>query len=144
MGGREVQPKQWVLAVAAAVIGIGCGAAPPRSAADIEAAVSSYLANRADLNLGEVDVKAARIRYDGDRAVASVSISASGDPKAVMTMLYELQLGEAGWEVVPSPAQRPGTQPEASQGVLPPGHPPLVEPKPALPPGHPPLDGGSR
>lgn len=132
-----------VAVVAALAIGLACQDVPTRSAKDIEGAVASYLASRTDLNLGEVHVKATRIRYDGDRAVASVSIAAVGDPQAVMTMLYELQLGPLGWEVVPSVTRSPEDG-FATGESLPPGHPPLPAPREELPPGHPPLNGGGR
>ncbi|MDE0102900.1 MAG: hypothetical protein OXN89_11015 [Bryobacterales bacterium] len=132
-----------IAGVAALAIGLACQDAPTRSAKDIEGAVASYLASRTDLNLGEVHVKATRIRYDGDRAVASVSITAAGDPQAVMTMLYELQMGPSGWEVTP-PVSRSQEDGFATGESLPPGHPPLPAPREELPPGHPPLNGGGR
>ncbi len=122
----------------------GCDDAPPRSAAEIEAAVADYLSGRTDLNLGDLQVSADRIRYDGDRAVASVSITAPEDPQAAMTMFYELRLGPDGWEVVP-PAERPGAgMPDSPGQKLPPGHPPVTPPATELPPGHPPLAGETR
>lgn len=133
-----------------------------RSAAEIETAVKDYLSTRTDLRLGSLKVRADRIRYEGDRALASVSIMASDDPQASMTMVYELVHGPGGWQVMAADGARssgdshsmaPGVSPD-----LPPGHPPLTQPGnplppgPAptepgegqLPPGHPPLRGDPR
>lgn len=119
-----------------------CGQDQPRSAADIETAVRSYLEERTDLKVAQMGVRADRIRYEGDRALASVSITASDDPKATMKMMYELVRGANGWEVVPpeSSAPQAGGPAEAQGGSpgLPPGHPPLDAPGGGLPPGHPP------
>ncbi len=120
----------------------GCGEDPPRPAAQVEAAVEAYLADRTDLRMGEMRVRADRIRFEGDRALASVSIMASDDPKATMQMVYELALGPEGWKVVPPEAssQGMGVSPEGGDAVpgLPPGHPPTGAPSMELPPGHPP------
>lgn len=105
-----------------------------------------------------MEVRADRIRYDADRAVASVSITASDDPKATMKMMYELVQEPGGWKVVPpqqstpSPGAAgdgqglpPGHPPtNAPMGGLPPGHPPMTPQGEALPPGHPPLGGEER
>ena len=130
------------------LLALACSGEAPRSAADIEAAVESYLAERTDLRLDHMRVKADRIRYDGDNATASVSIVASDDPKAAMKMLYQLRRDADGWKVLPpeptsgSSAPLPPNHPPTSG--LPPGHPPTDQPSTGLPPGHPPLDGGQR
>ena len=69
--------------------------------------MESYLAANTDLRLDRMSVSADRIRYDGDRAVASVSIVASDDPKASMKMIYELVREEGAWRVVPPDAHSP-------------------------------------
>lgn len=135
-----------------------CGEELPRSTEQVEAAVEAYLAERTDLKVSHMEVRADRIRYDGDRAVASVSIMASDDPKAAMKMVYELVQVPDGWRVVPSQASAPSTGsgpggPGATPG-LPPGHPPTspgglelpqghppTAPEGGLPPGHPPISG---
>ena len=130
------------------VLALACSGEAPRSAAEIEAAVQTYLAERTDLRLDHMQVKADRIRYEGDHATVSVSIVASDDPKAAMKMLYQLQRGPNGWRVLPpepasgSSAPLPPNHPPTSG--LPPGHPPTEQPSTGLPPGHPPLDGGQR
>ena len=130
------------------LLGLACSEEAPRSAAEIEAAVESYLADRTDLRLDQMQVKADRIRYDGNHATVSVSIVASDDPKAAMRMLYQLRRDPDGWKVLPpepvssSTAPLPPNHPPTS--ALPPGHPPTVQPSPELPPGHPPLDGGQQ
>ncbi len=130
------------------LLGLACSGEAPRSAAEIEAAVESYLAERTDLRLDHMQVRADRIRYDGDHATASVSIVASDDPKAAMKMLYQLRRDPDGWKVLPpepassSSAPLPPNHPPTSG--LPPGHPPTVQPSQDLPPGHPPLDGGQQ
>ncbi len=135
-------------AALALVLAIACSEEPPRSAADIEAAVENYLAERTDLRLGQLRVKVDRIRYDGDHASASVSIVASDDPKAAMKMLYELRRDTSGWTVLqPDPSMPAAGSATGSGGTapsLPPGHPPTGPPGEGLPPGHPPLDGGQR
>ena len=140
-------------------VGICCGLAlllltacesaeAPHSAAEIEAAVEGYLSERTDLRLDRLSVRADRIRYGDDRAVAEVSIVAKDDPKAVMTMMYELERRRDGWRVVPSESSLSGQEssPSAPRVApsLPPGHPPTEPSGTRLPPGHPPLDGGER
>lgn len=130
------------------LLGLACSDEAPRSTAEIEAAVESYLAERTDLRLDHMQVKADRIRYDGDHATVSVSIVASDDPQAAMRMLYQLRRHPDGWKVLPpepassSSTPLPPNHPPTS--ALPPGHPPTVQPSPELPPGHPPLDGGQQ
>ncbi len=120
----------------------GCSEEPPLPAAQIEAAIEAYLSEQTDLRIDQMRVRADRIRYDGDRAVASVSIMASDDPQASMQMMYELVEGTDGWEVVPPEAAGPGpAEDPGSPGAvpqLPPGHPPADPEGMALPPGHPP------
>lgn len=133
----------WVLALLALS---GCGEALPHSAANIESAVESYLSENTDLRLHQMSVRADRIRYDGDRAVASVSIVAADDPKAAMKMIYELVREEGVWRVVPAAAasSHEGGVPSShgQPSDLPPGHPPIVPQDGGLPPGHPPLAEG--
>ena len=148
------------VALATFLLVSACGQDLPRSADDIEAAVEAYLADRTDLRAAQMEVRADRIRYEGDRALASVSIMASDDPKAAMKMVYELIRGQGGWKVVPPDASGlqegnaaeglggssglpPGHPPlDAPGGGLPPGHPPTTPQSGALPPGHPPIGGG--
>ena len=115
----------------------------PHAAADIEAAVESHLSQNTDLRLDQMSVRADRIRYDGERAVASVSIVAADDPKAAMKMIYELVRQEGAWRVVPPEAGsfHGGDVPASPDppSDLPPGHPPIAPPAGGLPPGHPPL-----
>ena len=122
---------------------LGCGEEAPRPAEEIEAAVGSYLSGRTDLRFDRLTIRADRIRYDGDRAIASVSIEASGDPEAAMRMVYQLERGADGWRVVPmegTPDVSGSTPPAADTASgLPPGHPPTGPTVPGLPPGHPPL-----
>lgn len=105
--------------------------------------MEAYLAERTDLRLGQLRVRADHVRYQDRHAVAEVSITAPGDPKAAMKMVYELRYGPDGWQVVPAessghaPAER-SLDPYASP-PLPPGHPPTRQPGAGLPPGHPPL-----
>ena len=143
---KSVHPRVFFALIP--LLALACSGDAPRSAADIEAAVESYLAERTDLRLDQMQVKAERIRYDGEHATASVSIVASDDPKATMKMLYQLRRDSDGWKVLqPEPASGssaplPPNHPPTSG--LPPGHPPTVQPNPGLPPGHPPLEGGER
>lgn len=151
--------KTSVVALIALLLSSACAQDRPRSAADIEAAVQAYLEERTDLRVAQMEVRADRIRYEGDRALASVSIMASDDPNAVMKMVYELVQRENGWKVVPpdasgpqagglaggqggSPGLPPGHPPLEAPGTgLPPGHPPTTPQGGALPPGHPPIGG---
>lgn len=151
--------KTPVVALIALLLFSACAPDRPRSAADIEAAVQAYLEERTDLRVAQMELRADRIRYEGDRALASVSITASDDPKAAMRMVYELVQRENGWKVVPpdssvsrteglaegqggSPGLPPGHPPLEAPGTgLPPGHPPTTPQGGALPPGHPPIDG---
>ncbi len=117
----------------------GCTKESPRSAAQIQTAVAEHLAQRTDLRPGQLLVRAERVRYEGQRAVAQVSIVAADDPKAAMKMVYELEHGEGGWQVVQAAAQ-PGSVGDSKLPlVLPPGHPPTQGPGSSLPPGHPPV-----
>ena len=135
------------LTLLALLLVLACGDGPPTPTAEIESAVVRYLSERTDLRLDQMTVRADRIRYDGNRAVASVSIVASDDPKAAMKMVYELMRDQDGWQVVPTPppADTTGVAPPLPEGSsrLPPGHPPTGQPSPLLPPGHPPISGGS-
>ena len=121
---------------------------PMHSAVEIEGAVQAHLADRTDLRVGQMRVRADRIRYEGDRALASVSIMASDDPKAAMKMVYELVRESGGWRVVP--AETAGADPDLQSSPhgappgLPQGHPPLSPQDGGLPPGHPPIGGGER
>ena len=143
-----------VTAVAVLLALLACGEDEPRSASDVEAAIHVYLSKRTDLRVDEMRVRADRIRYDGDRAVASVSIMASDDPKAIMKMMYELVRESDGWRVVPpESAVPPATAPVEGEGLppghpptggLPPGHPPTAPQGGGLPPGHPPISGEER
>ncbi len=131
------------------LLAAACSEEAPRSASEIETAVRSYLAERTDLRLGEMQVRAERIRYEGDVATVAVSIVAENDPKAVMQMLYRLRRDPDGWQVLaPAPASGspPGELPpnHPPTAGLPPGHPPAGQPGSGLPPGHPPLDDGQR
>lgn len=141
---REGTAGWTVLGLVALLLCSACEKDLVRSAAEIETAVRNHLSTRTDLRLDSMDVRADRIRYEGDRALASVSIMASDDPQASMTMMYELVHGPGGWQVmaadgagssVDSPSIAPGTSPD-----LPPGHPPLTQPGNPLPPGHPPTE----
>ena len=149
-----------MLAVIACALS-ACDAEEPRSTADIQDAVQSHLSGQTDLRIDQMRVHVDRIRYEGDSALAEVTIAASDDPDAEMKMVYFLERGASGWRVVPpdsvtgsqdpsvtSPGSIPGlppghpptTQPGA---VLPPGHPPTTQPPAELPPGHPPVGSGS-
>lgn len=127
---------------------VACSSEQPRSAEAIRAAVQSYLTERSDLALANMQVAVDRVKYEGDRAQAEVTISASNDAKASMQMAYELEQTADGWRVIPAaPAGHGegGFPPPASGGAggLPPGHPPTDAPPQGggeqLPPGHPPL-----
>ena len=156
---REVRQSLLLTGMWALVMLPGCGGEPPLPAAQIEAAVEAYLSENTDLRVGQMRVRADRIRYEADRALASVSIMASDDPEASMQMMYELALGPDGWVVVPPetaesdtmqdspgagvvPDLPPGHPPTNPEGgiALPPGHPPTT-PQGDLPPGHPPITG---
>ena len=129
------------IAILILLLGSACGSEDPRSVAQIEAAVEEYLATRTDLNLGRLRVRADHVRYEDRQAVAEVSITAPGDPKAAMKMVYELQRGADGWRVLPEPSS--GRVPAGhapSPRTLPQGHPPIGQPDSGLPPGHPPLE----
>ena len=141
--GRSGFLRFWTAFGIALLLLLGCGEEAPRPAGEIEAAVASYLSDRSDLRFDRLTIRADRIRYEGDRAVASVSIAASGDPEAAMKMIYQLERGADGWRVVPMEGtpDTPGTtppHPDTPSG-LPPGHPPTGPTVPGLPPGHPPL-----
>jgi hypothetical protein len=146
---RSVRPvRARTVSVLALLLLSACGEEAPRSAAEIEAAVETYLSERTDLRSGQMSVRADRIRYEGDRAVASVSIVASDDPMAAMKMIYELERDSNGWRVVPAAASghSAGTAPPLKEAPssLPPGHPPTGPSASGLPPGHPPLTGESK
>lgn len=129
------------IAIFLLLLGSACGSEDPRSVAPIEAAVEEYLATRTDLNLGQLRVRADHVQYEGQQAVAEVSITAPGDPKAAMKMVYELQRGADGWRVLPEPSSGGGpADPGPSPRALPRGHPPIGQPDSGLPPGHPPLE----
>ncbi len=137
-----------VVATVAALLLAGCGYERPRSPAEVEAAVEAYLAEQTDLRMGRMQVRADRIRYDGSRAVASVSIMSSDDPMAAMKMIYELEETQGGWMVVP-PESVAGPAEEAIPGHgavpgLPQGHPPVESQGGILPPGHPPVGAEER
>ena len=135
---------RWATALAALVLSFACDSGEVYSAAEIEAAVATHLAGRTDLRFDGLEIRADRIRYGGDRAVAEVSIIASGDPEAAMQMVYELKRGPDGWRVVPpDPARSESPTPPSGHGGLPnlpPGHPPTDQLGTDLPPGHPPLN----
>lgn len=124
---------------------VACDSGEVYSAAEIEAAIETHLSERTDLRFDGLEIRADRIRYGGDRAVAEVSIIASDDPDAAMQMVYELERGPDGWRVVPPDPSSLGmpTAPggHGVQPNLPLGHPPTDPHGTGLPPGHPPLNG---
>lgn len=134
---------EWATRLLVAFLLWSCSQGLPHSADKIEAAVAAYLSEKTDLRLGQMTIRADRIRYDGDRAVATVSIVADDDAKAAMSMIYELARDERGWRVVPAERSAhppvPGQDGAGAGSALPPGHPPTDQPGAGLPPGHPPL-----
>jgi hypothetical protein len=130
---------------------LGCGS-NNNSELLIRDAILHYLAGRTDLSMGNMDVKIDRLDLKGDSATAGVTISARGDAKASMQMVYELRKTGSGWEVTPpssgtgaahSGMPSPGSA--GPGGELPPGHPPAggapggTAEQPQLPQGHPPV-----
>lgn len=115
-----------VLLVACLALLAACSEADPRSVGQVEAAIAEHLARNSDLRSDSLRIKATHVRYEGETAVAQVSISASDDPKAVMTMVYELRQGPHGWRVESGAFEgRPGGTSPANPPSLPPGHPPV-------------------
>ena len=151
--------------------GVGCGSSAPPAASDADAevrvAIESYLATRSGLNMSAMALIVDKVDYEGDTAVASVTIQAKNEERAKMQMAYNLRRENGEWKVEPSEAgaghggaagsgapggagggmpsgHPPATQPPASGGDLPSGHPPVGGDAPApsgseLPSGHPPV-----
>ena len=115
------------IAVVALLLSLGCGS-NENTELLVRDAVLHYLAARTDLTMGNMDVKIDKLDLKGDTATAGVTISARGDAKASMQMVYELRRTGTGWEVTP-----PSGGSGAAHGGMPPG---ATEPGAGLPPGH--------
>lgn len=119
-----MRTKLLVLVLAAlAVVGCGKESAKPAQSqgegqeAAIEAAVKAYLAGRSDLALDNMEIEFKKISVQGDTAEAEVVFrTKSGEGE--MPISYKLAREEGNWVV-----QR--KRPEASEGPMPPGHPPV-------------------
>jgi hypothetical protein len=128
---------------------LGCGS-NENTELLVRDAVLHYLAARTDLTMGNMDVKIDKLDLKGDSATASVTISARGDAKASMQMVYELRKTGTGWEVTPpsggsgaAHGGMPSPGGGEAGGELPPGHPSAggapggTAEQPQLPQGHP-------
>ncbi len=142
--------KLFAATITVLVLSLGCGS-NQNTELLIRDAILHYLAGRTDLTMSNMDLKIDRLEMEGDSATAGVTISARGDAKASMQMVYELRKTGSGWEVTPpsggSGAAHGGLPPGAAESGsgLPPGHPPAggtpggAAEQPQLPQGHPPV-----
>lgn len=140
--------KQAGMAVVAVAVLLGGCSRNLETAEAVREAVISHLAGRAGLDVGSMDVEVASVTFRGNEADATVSFRPKGstDPASGMRMRYTLERQGGRW-VVKSKGEAGGTphgaggslggDPHgaggATGGDLPPGHPPLGEPRPPAP-----------
>lgn len=145
------------LFIAAALALAGCNRAPENKEA-IRQAVTEHLSKNAALDMNQLNLEIADVKFQGNEATASVSIRPKSAPDQGMSMSYTLERKGDKWQVKGRGAGHgggmgmPGGMPGAGMGAPPPGaempsgHPPVNSPGGAgakggdLPAGHPPVN----
>jgi hypothetical protein len=105
----------------------------------VQQAVVERLQAHSGLELKDLDVTTTDVKFDKNRAVATVAFHPKGDVSlnSGMTMKYSLEERDGKWVVTGvntaegSPlSTHPPVAPGAGEGSLPAGHPAIPEPKP--------------
>ena len=130
----------------------GCNRAPQDKEA-VRQAVTEHLSKNAALDINQLNVEVADVKFQGNEATASVAIKPKSAPEQGMTMSYTLERRGDKWQVkgrgaghgggMGMGAGAPGAMPGA--GEMPAGHPPTNAPggntkSGELPAGHPPVN----
>ena len=119
--------------LAAALLLAGCHRAAPESKDAVRAAVLDHLTKNTGLDVNSMTIDVGDVKFEANKAVATVSFRPKASPDAGMTMNYTLERQGDKWIVAKradsgvghaAPAPQPG-------GDLPPGHPPIGKPDPA-------------
>jgi hypothetical protein len=135
---------------AAALFAAGCNRAPANKEA-VRQAVTEHLSKNAALDINQLNVEVADVKFQGNEATASVAIKPKSAPDQGMTMSYTLERRGDKWQVKGrgtghggGMGMGGGMPGEGGAGQMPPGHPPTNAPggnaKGELPAGHPPVN----
>ena len=130
----------------AALLMAGCNRGAPQSKDAIRAGIMEHLAKNTGLDTSQMTVEIGEVKFEPDKAVATVAFRPKASPDAGMTMNYTLDRKGNKWVVAKTadsagsahgsatapPAAAPPHGSSPSQGgELPPGHPPVSKPDPA-------------
>jgi hypothetical protein len=123
---------------------MGCNRAPENKEA-VRQAVTEHLSKNAALDMNQLNVEVADVRFQGNEATASVAIKPKSAPEQGMTMSYTLERRGDKWQVKGRGAGHAGGMGAQGAGEMPAGHPPVSSPDAAsqrgdLPAGHPPVN----
>jgi hypothetical protein len=135
----DVTPKL-VIPLLLGIAIVGCNRAPESKEA-VREGIVDHLNKNTGLDMKSMDVEVKDVIFKGNQATASVSFKPKSSPDAGMTMNYTLErqgqkwivqqkAGGAGHAGVAGPG--PGAvnpPPPTAPGDLPPGHPPVAQPK---------------
>jgi hypothetical protein len=134
------------------VVAGGCNRAPENKDA-VRQAVTEHLSKNAALDMNQLNVEVADVKFQGNEATASVAIKPKSAPEQGMTMSYTLERRGEKWQVkgrgsghgggMGMGGGTPNAAPDAGQ--MPPGHPPASAAggntkAGELPAGHPPVN----
>jgi hypothetical protein len=139
----------YIIAVASALVIVGCSRAPENRDA-VREAVTEHLSKNAALDMNQLTVDIADVKFQGNEATASVAIKPKSAPEQGMTMSYTLERRGDKWQVKGRGAghgggmgTEGGMDPQPGSG-MPSGHPPVNAPGGTksgdLPAGHPPVN----
>ena len=87
-----------LFAAALAVVGVGCNRAPDDKEA-VKAGVVEHLQKNAALDMNQLSVDVGDVKFEGNRAVAQVSIKPKTAPDQGMSMSYTLERRGDKWMV---------------------------------------------
>ena len=148
------------LFTAALAVTAGCNRAPENNKEAVRQAVTEHLSKNAALDMNQLTLDVADVKFQGNEATANVSIKPKSAPDQGMTMAYTLERQGDKWQVKGRGAGHggggmgmPGGMPGGMGGATPPagaeipsGHPPVNSPgagspkSSELPSGHPPVN----
>jgi hypothetical protein len=127
----------------AALLIVGCNRGAPQSKDAIRAGIMEHLAKNTGLDMSQMTVEVGDVKFEPDKAIATVAFRPKTSPDAGMTMNYTLDRQGNKWVVAKSagstgsahggaegPSGAPAPAAPPSGGDLPPGHPPISKPDP--------------